>query len=336
MVALAILSGQLIGIAWILNVVAGIPKPVGCLIGGVVTTAYFAAGGLLASAWVNLVQLVVMALGFAVALPFLIVETGGWSALATRSTSPDFLHFWSGGESGWIYVILLGPAFVVSPGLLQKVYGARDVRSIRIGLGAAALALMVFAAVPVLLGMVAHAYDPGLAFPELALPTVLVSGLPMAVGTIALAAIFSAELSSADAVLFMLSTSLSKDLYRRFLNTQASDEQTLRVARQAAIAGGTAATALALVLPSVISSLTVFYSLLTVTLTVPIIAGLLTRRPGVAEALAAVGVGAGALSVAALWFQSSPGSVVSPVTIGLSMSLVAFGVVWIGRRLRRA
>ena len=60
MVTLAILSGQLIGIAAILNVVAGVPKPVGCLIGGVVTTAYFAAGGLLSSAWVNLVQLVVI------------------------------------------------------------------------------------------------------------------------------------------------------------------------------------------------------------------------------------------------------------------------------------
>ena len=335
MVTLAILSGQLIGIAAILNVVAGIPKPVGCLIGGVVTTAYFAAGGLLSSAWVNLVQLVVMGIGFAVALPFLFVDTGGWSGLVTRSTSPDFLHFWSGGESGWIYLVLLGPAFVISPGLLQKVYGARDARSIRIGLSAAALALMVFAAVPPLLGMMAHAYDPGLTNPELALPVVLVSGLPVAVGMIALAAIFSAELSSADAVLFMLSTSVSKDLYRRFVNTRASDDQTLRVARQAAVAGGTAATGLAILLPSVISSLTVFYSVLTVTLTVPIVVGLLTRRPGVAEALAAVGVGAGALSVAALWFQSAPGSVVSPVTIGLSMSLVAFGAVWMGRRWLR-
>ena len=59
------------------------------------------------------------------------------------------------------------------------------------------------------------------------------------------------------------------------------------------------------------------------------------RYVAIAEALAAVGVGAGALSVAALWFQSAPGSVVSPVTIGLSMSLVAFGAVWMGRRWLR-
>src|SRR5438876_7953807 len=57
--ALMILAGQLIAISQILEVVTGLPKWQGCLIGGVVVTAYFAAGGLLSSAWVNLIQLTV-------------------------------------------------------------------------------------------------------------------------------------------------------------------------------------------------------------------------------------------------------------------------------------
>ena len=64
---------------------------------------------------------------------------------------------------------------------------------------------------------------PSLPSPDLALPTVLVRDLPPAVGALALAAVFSAEVSAADAVLFMLSTSLSQDLYRRFLRPDASD-----------------------------------------------------------------------------------------------------------------
>ena len=47
---------------------------------------------------------------------------------------------------------------------------------------------------------------------------ILMHGLPLAVGTLGLAAVFSAELSAADAVLFMLTTSLSQDLYKRFVN----------------------------------------------------------------------------------------------------------------------
>jgi SSS family solute:Na+ symporter len=47
--SLAILAGQLIAMAWLLFVVAGVPKAVGCPIGGLVVASYFAAGGLLTS-----------------------------------------------------------------------------------------------------------------------------------------------------------------------------------------------------------------------------------------------------------------------------------------------
>ena len=46
-------------------------------------------------------------------------------------------------------------------------------------------------------------------------------GVPPIVGGIGLAAVFSAELSAADAVLFMLTTSLSQDFYKRFVNRAA-------------------------------------------------------------------------------------------------------------------
>jgi len=50
--------------------------------------------------------------------------------------------------------------------------------------------------------------------------------------------VFSAELSAADAVLFMLTTSLSQDLYKRFLNPEASDARVLTVARLATLVSG--------------------------------------------------------------------------------------------------
>ena len=41
-----------------------------------------------------------------------------------------------------MYLAMLGPAFIVSPGLLQKVYGARDDRAVRIGVGLNAFGLL--------------------------------------------------------------------------------------------------------------------------------------------------------------------------------------------------
>src|SRR5215469_6055568 len=67
---LVILSGQLIAIAWILNVVAGISKPTGCLLGAIVVTAYFTVGGLHSTVRVNVLQLTIKLVGFCMALFF--------------------------------------------------------------------------------------------------------------------------------------------------------------------------------------------------------------------------------------------------------------------------
>jgi solute:Na+ symporter, SSS family len=130
----------------------------------------------------------------------------------------------------------------------------------------------------------------------------------------------------------MLSTSLSKDIYKRYVAPEASDARVLEVARWAAIAGGTLGVLLALVIPTVIASLTVFYSVLSVSLFVPIVAGLHTRRPGVPEALAAIGFGVTArfatewsgLSAASPWLDST--------LLGIIASGVAFAIVFTIRR----
>jgi SSS family solute:Na+ symporter len=332
---LAILAGQLIAVAWVLDVVAGVPKVAGCLIGGGVMIVYFASGGLLTSAWVNLVELVVLLVGFGIALPWVLSDVGGWSAFAATApaTSQDYFGFWEGGGSGWVYLALLAPAFIISPGLLQKVYGARDERAIRLGVGLAGVVLLVFAFVPPMLGMLARAYAPELVNPELALPTVLMAGLPLALGSLGLAAVFSAEISSADAILFMLSTSLSEDLYRRFLRPDASDAEVLRVARLAAVVGGGLGVALAIVLPTVVGSLTVFYSLLGVSLFVPVIAGLHSRRPGVPEALAAIAGGVTVVAALRLAGVTTSGFW-NANTWGLLASAALFGIVFAVRKGR--
>ena len=324
---LAILAGQLIAAAWILDVVAGVPKPVGCLIAGVVMTLYFAAGGLLTSAWVNLVQLIVLLAGLLLTLPIALHGVGGWDGIveAARTAGPDYLGFTSGGSSGWMYLFLLVPAFIISPGLLQKVYGARDARTVRIGVIVSAVALGLFAIVPPLFGLIARAVDPALANPELALPIVLTQTLPPALGALALAAVFSAEISSADAILFMLSTSLSEDIYKRFVRPDASDRQVLRMARIAAVGGGGFGVALAIALPSVIGSLSVFYTLMSVSLFVPIVAGLYTRRPGTPAALAAMA--GGMAGVAAVRLGAVPAAAwVTPYTVGLTAAAACFVV----------
>ena len=330
---LTILAGQLIGIATILEVVAGQPRWVGAAIGGAVITIYFVAGGLVSSAWVNLVQLTVKLAGFALAVPLAVAAAGGWSALPAAPGLPaDFFSFFHGGRSGVPLLALLGPAFIVSPGLVQKTYGAIDARAIRIGVGANAVALLVFGFGPPLIGVVARILHPQLASPDLALPTVLVRELPPAIGALGLAAIFSAELSAADAVLFMLATSFSQDLYRRFLRPSANETDVLRVARLGAVTGAGAGIALAVAFPTVVAALTVFYGFVTVTFVVPVVAALLGGRSGAPEALAAIGSGVSVLLFVHLATGGAGLAGWRPDTMALAASALAFVGLRVARR----
>jgi SSS family solute:Na+ symporter len=332
--ALALLAGQLIAGATILNVLTGMPKWAGALTGGAIMTVYFTAGGLLGSAWVNTFQLIVMLVGLLVALPFAAGAVGGFATLTGSSVPASFtdIMYSTGPNSGWTLLFLLGPAFIISPGLIQKAYGGVSARAVRTGVALNAAALLGFAFVPVLFGMFAKVAMPDITDPNAVLPTVLTRELPPWLGAIALAAVFSTEVDTCDAILFMLSTSASKDLYKRFMNPGASDAQLLLVGRMTAVVGGAIGVLLSIWLQTVIGAITAFYSLLVVTLFVPVIGGLYIRRAGSPEALAAVAAGVLTLPVVRFGVAGSY-PWVDPALTGIIVSATAyFGVLALRKR----
>lgn len=317
-----ILSGQLIGIAAVLQVAGGVPSAVGYFAGALVAVTYFVAGGLLSSAWVNRVQLVLILAGFAVVSPIALNLAGGFDRIA--SLHPEgFL----GGEKavGWRYLFILGPAFIVSPGLLQKAFGAESASALTRGVALNGLVLMVFAFIPAILGAAAFALYPDLTSRNLALPALISHALPTWAAALALAAVFSAEVSTADAVLFMLATSGSRDLYAGFLNRRATDAQILRMARMIAILGALVGVALSFVFESVEQALQTFYSLLTVTMFVPVIAALHTRVRG-QDGFAAVVAGLATLLVVHFSTAGAGYEVLTPTLAGILASGAAFSV----------
>jgi len=323
--SLFILSSQLIGLAWILNVVAGIPKPIGAAVGGGVITVYFAAGGLLTSSRVNVVQLAVKLAGFAVALPLAIAAAGGWSGIA-RVTAPDpaYWSFWRWDVS-WGFLISFAPAFVVSPGLLQKIFGARDDRAVRVGVGLNALGLFLYAGVPVVLGIAARGMLAPLADSQQALPVILMKALPPIVGALGLAAVFSAEISAADAVMLMLTTSLSQDLYKRFLAPEASDDRVMHVARAATLASGVIGVGVAATDVSIATVVTIFYTLLTVCLVVPVVGGLFVRCLTSRDATTSILAGVSAMLIIQLATQGRGWGLLTPALGGLCAAVVFTG-----------
>lgn len=329
-----ILAGQLLGIAAVLYVAGEVPILAGIIAGAAVTTIYFVAGGLLSSAWVNFVQLVVILGGFAIAIPAAMHAVGGLERLFNGAAPALQVPFSGTGApgSGWHLLVLLGPAFIVSPGLLQKAFGARDESALTRGIALNGIVLLLFAWTPALLGAAAAVLYPDLANDDTALATVLTSTLPVALGALALAAVFSAEVSSADAVLFMLSTSAARDFYKGFLNRQASDASVLRVARFTAVLAGAIGIVVAVLEETVLGALRSFYAILTVTLFVPVLGALMLRRTSPAAGLASVACGVATLLVVQLATGGAGIRFVSPTLAGVLAAAAAYGAVSALRR----
>ncbi|WP_263365371.1 sodium:solute symporter family protein [Edaphobacter bradus] len=335
--SLAILAGQIIAIAWILETVAAIPKWQGCIIGGLVAIVYCTAGGLMASAFVNMFELAVTMSGLLLAVPFAIHAVGGWTTLHTlvaahQTTSTNmFTIVGAGPKQVFAWIAILVPSFMISPGLVQKIYGARDTRTVRLGVGLNSLGQAIFAFVPPILGLCALAALPHLAKAELALPAAMKLLLPKWLGVWTLASIFSAELSATDAILFMLSTSLAVDLYKTFLNPGISQQKLLIASRIASVAAGIIGILLAAVLPSIIAAVSIFYSLIAVALFVPVIAGLYSRRVLSSAAITSIIAAIAATLITRQLTANAGYGIFSPAAIGIATAaivMLAFRVLY--------
>ena len=163
------------------------------------------------------------------------------------------------------------------------------------------------------------------------LPTVLATQLPVFIGALGLAAVFSAEVSTCDAILFMLSTSLSKDLYKRFVQPgRRRSAACCYVARLAAVAGGIGGVILAIQLETVIGALASSTRCSSVSLFVPVSPACHAAARRRAGGAGVDGAGIVTLLVRAARAPTAAGyGLLNPNLLGLGAAALAFVLVWL-------
>ena len=333
---LSLLAGQLLAMAWAFEVIAGTPRAVGALASAAIVVAYFGArrhaGGRVrqrvparddarrASRSRSRMRGRPVAVGRACAQR----QAPNGGLLRERHRHGPGRHPGTGRGVRAVLHRLAG----AEPEVLRGPLGRRAAGAAALG---NAMALAVFAFVPVVFGMAMRAVEPGLANPELALPRLTTDVLPPWLGGLALAALFAAEISTADAVLFMLSTSLSRDLYQAVLRPKATDGELLRVGRLARGRGGALSVGLALTLPSVATALRLFYGVMTAALFVPLVVGLLSRRPGALHAKVAIVVSIATTLALVYLLSGRPEAEWLPSAAGILLAGLVFATAWFGK-----
>jgi SSS family transporter len=294
-----------------------------------VMVGYTLVGGLLAVAYTDLLQVVVMVLGLGLLLPiFVTADVGGLSALGEALVPPttDVL-----GGMRWGYVLSFVPVFttfvLIDPGAWQRIAAARDPRDLRPAMLWTAGFYGVWAVLVVALGVVAFNLHPELANGDAAIPQMVLDHMPVGLQGLCLAAIIALMMSTADTALLISGTTVSWDVLR-VLRPQVPDRTLLLVSRVVILAVGALGVVFALTRISLFEVNIIALGLFVSGLFVPVMASLFYRRATSAGALASSIAGGGvvlACHVAQLGFGVQ--LPVEPIVAGLGASLLGLVLV---------
>ena len=230
----------------------------GAVIVTVVVVAYVTIGGMRADAYTDVLQGVMMLVTLLAAVGIVSAGLGGFTEANTRLAEefPELVSRPGGADyftpQVWLSFMLLwlfcDPMF---PQLFVRFYSARDERSIRLSMVMYAPITAIVFLCPVLIGAWGNLQFPGLtgSGPDQILPMMVGEFAPQWVLGIMLAGAFAALMSTADSQLLVLSSMLTRDVYKRWVRKDASQRHEFIVGK--ALVVGLALMSLAIALSSV-------------------------------------------------------------------------------------
>ncbi|WP_254546782.1 sodium:solute symporter family transporter [Halomarina pelagica] len=323
--ALTIAITQTIAIGKVLSALFGFQQSTMIVAAGVIVIGYTALGGMLTVTMTDFVQWIIMTVGvFLFAIPLGLDAVGGLSGLTAELDPSYFAPAAIGWKTIASYVLLYVLGIMIGQDIWQRVFTARSAEVARTGNVAAGIYTIVYGIATAFLGAIAVAVLPNLADPELALPRLILEVVPVGVSGLILAGFVSAMMSTADSALLASSTLFTSDVYKRFVDPDASDETYTRVSRAFVLGLGAVMIYAAVAIGNVVQALVLAYDLLTGCIFVPVFAAFFWERSTWQGALSSIVASAGVV-VASLWTYGFSSNL--PIVYGLATSTVVFVVV---------
>lgn len=230
---------QFNGLARLLNVWTGVAFEAAIALTAVTTIVYTAFAGIKSDFFTDVIHFCVMAVVLVfVLLPILGGTTHGFADL--RALPPSFFSPFSFGGVGYFAgALVFGVGVVVvSMELWQRIYASTSPATARKALIGSALAVVPFYAVAAISGMTLRLRDSSLADRDLALFVMMKTYLPVGVLGLGIAAFVAVFVSSVNTMIMVVSATFTKDFYRTMLRPEATERDTLRMARTSTFLAG--------------------------------------------------------------------------------------------------
>jgi SSS family solute:Na+ symporter len=217
----------------------------GAVIVTAVITAYVMIGGMRADAYTDFMQGIVMLVAMLAAFGIVSVGLGGFTEANSR-LAEEFPELMSrpGGRGFftpqvWIsYMLLWTLCDPMFPQLWQRFYSARDERSIKLSMVMYPAVTALLFLIPVVIGAWGNLVFPGLTGtqPDNIMPMMVDEFAPAWMLGIVLAGAFAALMSTADSQLLVLSSMLTRDVYKRWIKRSASHAEEFVVGKSLVVA----------------------------------------------------------------------------------------------------
>ncbi len=229
----------------------GWPLWVGVVLGTALSIGYVFRGGLRAVVVTDMVQFVLMFVGFMVLVPVCVVKFGGLAFL--RSAVPAAHFTWDGGLGAQAVLVwyVIAMATLVEPAFYQRCYAAKTESVARRGIGLAIGFWVLFDLMTTTAGLYARALLPDLADPVQAFPALAAHVLPGFWQGVFTVSLLATIMSTVDSYAFIAAVTLGRDLVGRARGV--SEDVALRYARWGLLATAVLAVALALWAQSVVT-----------------------------------------------------------------------------------
>jgi SSS family solute:Na+ symporter len=235
----------------LLSTSMGLPLEAGVIGGAAFSVVYLLRGGFRGDLFTDVVQFVLMFLGFGLLVGWCLVQAGGLGFLKAALPAEHFT--WHGGRpavyiAAWYFIAL---AALVEPAFYQRCYAAKDERTARNGILISILFWMAFDFLTTTAGLYARALVPNLEQPVAAFPALGQAVLPGMARGLLFVSMLAVIMSTVDSYLFIGGITLGRDIVWR-LKGSSSEQAVNRYTRIAMIGTALLAVLIALYFRSVV------------------------------------------------------------------------------------
>jgi solute:Na+ symporter, SSS family len=307
----AFVTGQLVAIGKVLQSLMGWNYGVSILVGTLIILSYTILGGILAVAWTDIIQIVLLLIGIIILFPAVINLAGGWEAVTAAAPATHFALFPTAAVRelgfGWLWwlgaFLGVGLGTMAGPDLYQRAIIAKDGKTAMKASVTAGVGYWVLGALPVIIGIAgislvqSGVIDPALIEEDSEMLVLMLASkvFPPILNGIFLASLVAAIMSTADSGIFATAAVLANDIIKPFYEkagTKTMTDKQLIFATRVSIVGIAAlGLVIGLGLPNIYTFLIIGFQLLFHSLFFPLILGIYWKKANATGAVAGMIVG---------------------------------------------